>query len=476
MSKLSERILGNAKRWSVPGLVLLMAAAILFMITVNWNSWASERVEQETDDAYTHADLTPLSTKVAGLVAAVPVSDYQTVKKGDPLVQLRDDDFRAQIDQAEAAVTAAEDSLVNNERQKELQNARVDQAGDSIRVAEADITAAQAGIEAAKSAVSAAQDGIEATKADVQRTELERGRQEALIATQSATRQKLEQVVADAERFRAMQASRESDLAAAKAQLASRQADFSRAQAHLGSSKSELEAQKRERAVLDAQTLQLHAALEERKAALAVAHINLGYTRILAPEDGGAQAPRRGSHHHRCEFEVIESKNAFPLRRIAKRGNGVRENRVDVPLLVHGSRLRPDQLFPPIEADEGRAADFIQHDLGPNAGEMIVNTFAFGQCPFIEANRSAPAAQVLCQFGAGETNLFFGTGVCIERNQYLAALPGNPVEIGNRAFHIQSLPVRTCGLCDHSAPVEHAGKADGKKSGRRSVVPSSQPR
>jgi membrane fusion protein, multidrug efflux system len=83
-----------------------------------------------------------------------------------------------------------------------------------------------------------------------------------------------------------MQAGRESDLAAAKAQLATRQADFSRAQAHLGSSKSELEAQKRQRAVLDSQTLQLQAALEERKAALAVARINLGYTRIVAPADG----------------------------------------------------------------------------------------------------------------------------------------------------------------------------------------------
>ena len=286
MSKLSERMLGNAKRWSVPGLVLLMAAAILLMITVNWNSWASGGVEQETDDAYTHADLTPLSTKAAGLVAAVPVADFQTVKAGDLLVELKDEDFRAQVDQAQAAVVAAQDALINNQRQKELQNARTEQAQEGINAAEAEITAAQAGIEAAKSAIAAAEDGIEATKADVQRTDLERRRQEALIATESATRQKVEQVVADADRFRALLATRESDLAAAKAQLASRQADFSRAQAHLGSSKSELEAQKRERAVLDAQTLQLHAALEERKAALAVAHINLGYTRILAPEDG----------------------------------------------------------------------------------------------------------------------------------------------------------------------------------------------
>src|SRR6266852_9096040 len=86
----------------VPAIILLMAVGIVFLIAGNWNTWASERAAQETDDAYTRADLTPLSTKVAGLVAAVAVSDYQPVKEGDLLVQLRDDDFQAQMRQAEA--------------------------------------------------------------------------------------------------------------------------------------------------------------------------------------------------------------------------------------------------------------------------------------------------------------------------------------------------------------------------------------
>ena len=107
------------KEWLVPGLILCMAVGILFLIAGNWNTWASERPSQETDDAYLRADLTPLSTKVAGLVATVNVSDYQPVKSGDLLVQLRDDDFRAQVQQAEAAVAAGEDSLINNQRQKE---------------------------------------------------------------------------------------------------------------------------------------------------------------------------------------------------------------------------------------------------------------------------------------------------------------------------------------------------------------------
>ena len=277
---------GRWKRWLVPASILLMSAGILILITGNWNRWVGDHTWQSTDDAYVQADLTPLSTKVAGLVATVAVADYQPVKAGDLLVELRDDDFRAQVQQAEAAVRSGKDALVNNQRQKELQDARIAQADDGVRSADAEIAAAQAGIEAARSAIGNAQSGIDATKADVQRTRLERRRQEALFATQSATQQKLEQVVADEERVRAQLASRQDDLNTATAQLASRQADLARARAHLGSAKSELEAQKRQRAVLDSQELLLHADLDAKKATLALAQINLGYTRITAPESG----------------------------------------------------------------------------------------------------------------------------------------------------------------------------------------------
>jgi len=277
---------GRLKRLIVPALIFAMALAIVVAITGNWNAWASDKAAQETDDAYTRADLTPLSTKVAGLVATVAVSDYQSVKTGDLLVQLRDDDFRAQLQQAEAGVASGEAALINNQRQKELQDAHILQAGENIHAAEAQIKAADAGVEAANSAIANARSAIEGTKADVERTQLERRRQEALIATESATRQKLEQAVADQQRYEATKASREADLAAAMAQLASRQADLARAQAQLGGAKAELEAQKRQRAVLDSQELLLRADLASKRAALSLATTNLGYTRIVSPEDG----------------------------------------------------------------------------------------------------------------------------------------------------------------------------------------------
>jgi membrane fusion protein (multidrug efflux system) len=274
------------KSWLVPATIMAIALALVFLISDRWKAWASEGANQTTDDASVRADVTPLSTKAAGLVASVEVSDYQVVKAGDLLVRLRDDDFRAQVQQAQAAVAASESSLVNNQRQKELQDARVLQAQTGIAAAEAEIAAAQAGIDAAQSAAANAKGGLGATQADVQRTLLERKRQEALVATESATRQKLEQAVADEERFRGQLSSREADISAAAAQLASRQADLSRAKAKLESTRTELEAQKRQRAVLDSQEQVLHADVGVKQAALALARTNLDYTRIVAPEDG----------------------------------------------------------------------------------------------------------------------------------------------------------------------------------------------
>src|SRR5262252_7266618 len=133
--------------------ILCIAVALIIFLSSNWTTWAGQGEQQKTDDAYLRADVTPLSTKAAGIVASVDVSDYQRVKAGDLLVTLRDEDFRAQVDQAEAGVRASESSLVNNQRQKELQDARVQQAQTGISSSEAEISAAHAGIAAAHSTI-----------------------------------------------------------------------------------------------------------------------------------------------------------------------------------------------------------------------------------------------------------------------------------------------------------------------------------
>ena len=246
------------QKYGTPLLVVLLAAAVVFTITRNWNSWEGGRIEQVTDDAYVRGDLTPLSTKVAGIVRNVKVSDFQQVHKGDLIVELEDDDYKAQVAQASAAVEAAKAAIENNRRQRELQDSKIERALAGIDQAHAQITAAEA--------------GIAAVQADVVRTQDERARQESLFQTRSTTQQKVEQAVADEQRF--------------AAQSASRKADLEQAKTMLRSNELAAEAERRTKAVLESQDMQLIADLHAKEAALTVAQVNLGYTTIEAPGDG----------------------------------------------------------------------------------------------------------------------------------------------------------------------------------------------
>src|SRR6266704_2830327 len=239
-------------------LIVLLALAVLITITRNWNAWEGGKVEQITDDAYVRGDLTPLSTKVAGIVRTVHVADFQQVHKGELIVELQDDDYRAQVDQASAAVEAARAAIENNRRQRELQDAR--------------IARALAGIDQAKAQIAAAEAGREAVTADLIRAHSERKRQESLYQTHSATQQKVEAAVADDERL--------------TAQLASREADLNQARTLLLSSELAAEEERRSKAVLESQDMQLQADLHAKQANLAAAMVNLGYTKIYAPGEG----------------------------------------------------------------------------------------------------------------------------------------------------------------------------------------------
>ena len=254
-------VIRPASRWQkyvTPALVVLLALAVLVTVTRNWNSWEGGHVEQVTDDAYVRGDLTPLSTKVAGIVRNVAVSDYQQVHQGDLLVELEDSDYQAQVAQASAGVEAARAAIDDNLRQRELQDARIERA--------------LAGIDQAKAQIAAAQAGKDAVEAGLVRARSERKRQEGLYQTHSTTQQKLEQAVADEEGL--------------AGQFASRDADLAQARAMLRSSELAAEAERRQKMVLESQEMQLAADLRAKQASLVLAQVNLSYTKISAPGDG----------------------------------------------------------------------------------------------------------------------------------------------------------------------------------------------
>ncbi len=148
--------------------------------------------------------------------------------------------------------------IEENVRQRQLQDAR--------------IAKAVAGIDQAKAQIAAAEAGRDAVQAELIRARSERKRQEGLYQTHSTTQQSLEAAVAA-----------EGNLSG---QFASRDADLNQAQTMLRSSELAAEAERRSKAVLESQGMQLQADLRAKQANLAVASVNIGYTKIYAPGDG----------------------------------------------------------------------------------------------------------------------------------------------------------------------------------------------
>ena len=217
-------------RFAIPLFAVLVAFAFIALATLRWDEWVGGATVQTTDDAYIRAELTRLSSRVAGEVLTVAVTDFQHVKAGDLLVQIDPADYQAQVAQAEAAVAAAQAALDNLNNQVELQYATIAQA------------------EAAQ--ISAAATEVEARQ--------EQERQQSLSQTEAGTRQKLEQATAA----------------------------YAKAQADVRASRAVIAAQRHQLEVLSGTKKQRAADLEGAKAALAAAKLKLGYTRIVAPFDG----------------------------------------------------------------------------------------------------------------------------------------------------------------------------------------------
>ncbi|MEJ0093973.1 MAG: HlyD family secretion protein [Methylocella sp.] len=225
---------GSARAWIYPLLrVGLVAAAgfLVWYVATRWNRWTGAARYETTDDAYMTGDITPLSTKVSGYIDKVAVRDYQTVRKGDLIVEIEPSDYRAALTQAEANRAAAQATLANIANQKDVQRALIRQAEATI----------------------------EATQADLLRYQLEFNRQKDLLQTRIAG---LPQLVEQA------------------------QDNVTRTSAQVQLNKAQLDQQKALLASLDVQERQLQAQVLGAEAQETLARNNLDYTRIVSPADG----------------------------------------------------------------------------------------------------------------------------------------------------------------------------------------------
>ena len=234
---------------------------------------------ESTDDAQADVHLYPVSARISGYVVKVNVDDNQWVEKGAVLVEIDPKDYEVAVAQAQAnlsnAVATAQSlnitvpiTSVNSSSQLQSTASDIENTKAGVIAAQRQLTAAHAQLEEAEANDVKAQDDLHRYKLLVDKKEVaEQIYDQALAAAKSSTA--------------AVAAAHANESAAQQfvEQALSRQvqADANHRYAETGPQQVS-SSQARARAAL--------ADVEQKRALLEQAELNLGYTKIVAPVSG----------------------------------------------------------------------------------------------------------------------------------------------------------------------------------------------
>jgi len=278
----------RTRRLLFAGVIVVLAAIVALYLYY--------RNRESTDDAQVDGHITQISSKIYGRVAEVLVNDNQEVKAGQVLVKLDPRDYQAALDQAKAQLALAESDArsagVDVPRTALNTQSGTSSADAQLSGAQADLMSAQATYEQSKTEDLAwAQDNIAKSKANAELAKADLERYTPLMQKGEISKQQFDAAKANADasasalkadQEKLAQAERGIDIA--KARLDSARARVQQAQAGIVSAK----AGTKQVLMRQADAQGKIAKVEQARAALEAAQLNLEYATVTAPVDGVA--------------------------------------------------------------------------------------------------------------------------------------------------------------------------------------------
>jgi len=122
--------------------LLLIAGALLALYA--WDLPPFRRSVQVTDNAYVRGQTTVIAPQVNGYVVAVLVQDFARVRAGQPLVRIDDRIYRSRVQQAEANLAAQKAALANSQQSERSSRASVGGQEAAVASARAQLVRARA--------------------------------------------------------------------------------------------------------------------------------------------------------------------------------------------------------------------------------------------------------------------------------------------------------------------------------------------
>jgi membrane fusion protein, multidrug efflux system len=257
----------------------MISAIVVVVLVAGVFLWRYLSSYESTDDAQADVHLSPVSARISGYVIKVNVDDNQWVEKGTVLVEIDPKDYEVAVAQAQANLANAEATAqslnitvpitsVSTSSQLKFTASDIENTKAGVIAAERQLTAAHAQLEQAEANDVKAQDDLRRYKLLVDKREVaEQIYDQALAAAKSST--------ATVAAARANEAAAQQFVEQAHARQVQADANYQSAETgpqQVSSTKARVRA-----AIAD---------VEQKRALLEQAELNLQYTKIVAPVSG----------------------------------------------------------------------------------------------------------------------------------------------------------------------------------------------
>jgi membrane fusion protein (multidrug efflux system) len=266
-------------RTASPGFRIAVVIGLVVLLVVGFFVYRHLSSYESTDDAQVDGHVNSISTRIAGHVVTLNVTDNQYVEAGTVLVEVDPADYQVAYDRAKADFESA---------QAAASAAGVDvpitsvSTNSQVSSTEADVAGARAGIASARQQVQAAKAQLDQAEANNVKAQNDVGRYRQLVEKQEISQQQYDAAVAAAkasaasvDAARAMVDSAQAQVTQSQAKLAQGEANWRNAQT--APQQMQITRSKAVSALADAQ---------RKKADLDQARLNLQYTKIVAPVAG----------------------------------------------------------------------------------------------------------------------------------------------------------------------------------------------
>jgi len=258
---------------------MVIVIVVLVLLAGGVLLWRYLSTYESTDDAQADVHLYPVSARISGYVVNVNVDDNQWVQQGTVLVQIDPKDYEAAVAQAQANLASAQATAESLNITVPITSVNT---SSQLKFASSDIDTANAGVTAAERQLAAAHAQLEAAEANDVRAQDDLHRYKLLVDKREVAKQVYDQAVATAKASTAAVAAAQANESATQQFV--HQAGSRLAQANANHQYAETGPQQ-----VSSTRARVRAAIadvEEKRALLDLAELNLQYTKIVAPVTG----------------------------------------------------------------------------------------------------------------------------------------------------------------------------------------------